>query len=56
MTDFYFCGRGKVTGLPYCETHARRAYQPPQPRRRDRDVSIPALPASFMAPKEPVGT
>ncbi|MEO8651891.1 MAG: GcrA family cell cycle regulator [Hyphomicrobiaceae bacterium] len=56
MADFYFCGRDKVAGLPYCEGHARRAYQPPQPRRRDRDVSVPALPASVTTPKEPVGT
>ena len=33
--DFHFCGKGKVTGLPYCEFHARRAFQPPQARRRD---------------------
>jgi GcrA cell cycle regulator len=25
-----------VTGLPYCEFHSRRAFQPVQPRRRDR--------------------
>lgn len=34
-SDFHFCGKGKVTGLPYCEFHARRAFQPPQSRRRD---------------------
>ena len=33
--EFHFCGKGKVHGLPYCEFHARRAFQPPQPRRRD---------------------
>ena len=33
--DFHFCGKGKVNGLPYCEFHARRAFQPPQARRRD---------------------
>ncbi|HRY06541.1 MAG TPA: GcrA family cell cycle regulator [Hyphomicrobiaceae bacterium] len=33
--DFHFCGKTKVAGLPYCEFHARRAYQPPQARRRD---------------------
>ena len=33
--DFHFCGKGKVQGLPYCEFHARRAFQPPQARRRD---------------------
>lgn len=31
--DFHFCGKGKVPGLPYCDVHARRAFQPPQPRR-----------------------
>ena len=31
--DFHFCGKSKVTGLPYCEFHARRAFQPPQARR-----------------------
>ncbi len=34
--DFHFCNRSKVTGLPYCEHHARRAFQPAQPRRKDR--------------------
>lgn len=33
--DFHFCGKKKVNGLPYCEIHARRAFQPPQARRRD---------------------
>ena len=41
--DFHFCGKTKVAGLPYCEFHARRAYQPPQARRRDStEVRIPA--------------
>ena len=26
--DFHFCGKTKVAGLPYCDHHARRAYQP----------------------------
>lgn len=34
-TDFHFCGHKKVPGLPYCERHAARAFQPAQPRRRD---------------------
>ena len=34
---FHVCGRAKVVGLPYCEAHARRAFQPPQVRRRERD-------------------
>ncbi|MCB1526620.1 MAG: GcrA cell cycle regulator [Hyphomicrobiaceae bacterium] len=34
-SDFHFCGKEKVAGLPYCEFHARRAFQPPQVRRRD---------------------
>lgn len=46
QADFHFCGKKKVAGLPYCELHARRAFQPPQPRRRDREVSIPAIAAA----------
>lgn len=43
--DFHFCGRNKVPLLPYCEHHARRAFQPAAPRRRDRvDIDKPALP------------
>jgi len=43
--EFHFCGKGKVMGLPYCEFHARRAFQPPQPRRRDRETFVvPTLP------------
>jgi GcrA cell cycle regulator len=41
--DFHFCGKNKVVGLPYCEFHARRAFQPPQPRRRERDGAVPVL-------------
>jgi GcrA cell cycle regulator len=41
--EFHFCGKTKITGLPYCEFHARRAFQPPQPRRRDREVALPLL-------------
>ena len=43
--EFHFCGKNKVAGLPYCEFHARRAFQPPQPRRRDRDGVRPQVPA-----------
>lgn len=28
--DFHFCGRSKLDGIPYCEFHARRAFQPPR--------------------------
>lgn len=34
--DFHFCGRKKFGSLPYCEHHARMAYQPVQLRRRER--------------------
>jgi len=52
-SDFHFCGRDKVDGLPYCEFHAMRAYQPPQPRRRDR--SAPQMPiVQEPAAKQPV--
>lgn len=32
--DFCFCGHGPREGSPYCEYHARIAYQPPQSRIR----------------------
>jgi len=41
-TEFHFCGKNKVPGLPYCEFHARRAFQPPKTGRRDRAVAEPA--------------
>jgi GcrA cell cycle regulator len=45
--DFHFCGKGKVNGLPYCEFHARRAFQPPQARRRDmQQQALPPIVAS----------
>jgi GcrA cell cycle regulator len=31
--EFHFCGRKPKGGSPYCEAHARKAYQPQQPRR-----------------------
>lgn len=34
-TAFHFCGRKPKGGSPYCEAHARKAYQP-QIQRRDR--------------------
>jgi GcrA cell cycle regulator len=51
--DFHFCNRKKVTGLPYCEFHARRAFQPVQPRRRDREFAPMPLPTP-VPPKAPV--
>jgi GcrA cell cycle regulator len=48
--DFHFCARKKVPGLPYCETHARRAFQPPQARRRDQ--TAPARTLVTVAPPE----
>lgn len=56
LADFHFCGKTKVAGLPYCEFHARRAFQPPQARRRDRADIIeaprlaPAVSADATAP------
>ena len=46
-TEFHFCGKKKMNGLPYCEVHARRAFQPPQVRRRDQPAPVyhNALPA-----------
>ena len=36
--DFHFCGRHSPPGTPYCEHHARVAYQPVQSRRRVRST------------------
>ena len=43
--DFHFCGKGKLDGLPYCEFHAHRAFQPAQSRRREpaRPVDVAKL-------------
>jgi GcrA cell cycle regulator len=30
--EFYFCGKRKATGHPYCEFHMDRAIQPSRPR------------------------
>lgn len=49
MPGFHFCGKSKVAGLPYCEFHARRAFQPPQARRRDRSGA--KAPAQIEAPQ-----
>ena len=38
--DFCFCGHApKASGGPYCDYHARIAYQPLQDRRRARAAS-----------------
>ncbi|ODS04031.1 GcrA cell cycle regulator [Methyloceanibacter marginalis] len=34
--EFHFCGRKKDGTVPYCEHHARMAYQPVQARRREK--------------------
>ena len=55
--DFHFCGKQKVPGLPYCEVHARRAFQPPQARRRERDfVPMVALPRVVTPRPEPAAS
>ena len=33
--EFHFCGRNPKSGSPYCEAHARKAYQPQQTHRRN---------------------
>jgi GcrA cell cycle regulator len=52
LADFHFCGKTKVAGLPYCEFHARRAFQPPQVKRRDRDYTETRVPALEAAPRQ----
>jgi GcrA cell cycle regulator len=32
--EFHFCGHKPKAGSPYCEAHARKAYQPPVRRER----------------------
>jgi GcrA cell cycle regulator len=34
--EFHFCGRSPKPGSPYCEAHARKAYQPQQLHRREK--------------------
>ena len=34
-SEFHFCGHSPKSGSPYCEAHARKAYQPQQARRSD---------------------
>jgi GcrA cell cycle regulator len=54
QAEFHFCGRKKIPGLPYCEVHARRAFQPPQARRRERDfMPVVALPRVMITDPEP---
>ncbi len=36
--DFHFCGKTKVPGLPYCDFHCKRAFQPR--KRRDNDANL----------------
>lgn len=43
--DFHFCNKSKVPGLPYCEFHAKRAFQPPQARRRGGAAKPETTPA-----------
>lgn len=43
--DFRFCGKQKVPGLPYCEFHARRAFQPVKKREQTQSRVARALTA-----------
>jgi GcrA cell cycle regulator len=53
MADFHFCGKNKVPLLPYCEHHARRAFQPAAPRRRERhDVEMPIVAIAAPVPEK----
>jgi len=37
--EFYFCGCKPAENMPYCEYHARIAYQPAQDRRRRKKAA-----------------
>lgn len=53
--DFHFCGKQKMLGLSYCEGHARRAFDPPQVRRRRAAVpKEPPVPTFADSEKEAV--
>ncbi len=53
--DFHLCGKRKMDGVPYCEFHARRAYQPLQERNLDRKAFRPSyLPTGRPLPKPAV--
>ena len=43
-----FCGTPRLPGLSYCIDHARRAYQAPQPRRREQLGKPEQLPAKVL--------
>ncbi len=51
---FHFCGKNKLTGLPYCEFHARRAFQPPQASRRG--LMAPARREALPQPDTPAAS
>jgi GcrA cell cycle regulator len=50
-SDFHFCNKSKVPGLPYCEFHAKRAFQPPQARRRTGSTTEPRPTPALARPK-----
>jgi GcrA cell cycle regulator len=37
--DFHFCGHDSLDGAPYCQYHARIAYQAPEARRRTKQAA-----------------
>ncbi len=50
--EFRFCGRKTKAAAPYCDAHARQAYQPPKRRRRgaeDADTALDAIAATRRA-------
>ncbi|MEL6747141.1 MAG: GcrA family cell cycle regulator [Pseudomonadota bacterium] len=36
--EFHFCGKSKTVAGPYCEFHARKAFQQAAPRKRTQDL------------------
>lgn len=43
------CPCSRVPGLPYCETHVRRAYVAPEPKRRPPAPTAPAYPETAVS-------
>lgn len=54
LPEFHFCNKNKVPGLPYCEHHSRRSFQPPSTRKKDKGGAANRAPAAIPAAKTPV--
>lgn len=42
--DFHFCNQQRITGLPYCATHTKRAFVLPPAKKKKSDTAVPLRP------------